>query len=53
MNLNGPVSAATNAALRIGSARPVASADPLRGLSNAIATDSMAVVSEALKRIRN
>lgn len=53
MNLNGPISAATNAALRIGSARPVASTDPLRGLSNAIATDSMAVVSEALKRIRN
>jgi len=52
MNLNGPMTAATNAAIRIGSARPVASNDPLRGLGNAIATDSMAVISEAMKKIR-
>ena len=52
MNLNGPVSAATDTALRIGSVRPVASPDPLRGLGNAIATDSMAMISEAMKKIR-
>jgi hypothetical protein len=52
MTLNGPVSAATSTALRIGSVRPVASADPLRGLGNAIATDSMAALSEALRRLR-
>jgi hypothetical protein len=53
MTLSGPVSAATNEALRIGSVRPLASPDPLRGLSNAIATDSMAMLSEALKKLRS
>jgi hypothetical protein len=52
MNLNGPVTAATDTVLRIGSVRPVASPDPLRGLGNAIATDSMAMISEAMKKIR-
>lgn len=52
MTLNGPLSAATSTALRIGSVRPVASSDPLRGLGNAVATDSMAALSEALKRLR-
>jgi hypothetical protein len=52
MTLNGPVSAAASAALRIGSVRPVASPDPLGGLGNAIATDSMTVLSEALRKLR-
>jgi hypothetical protein len=52
MTLNGPVSAAASAALRIGSVRPVASSDTLGGLGNAIATDSMTVLSEALRKLR-
>lgn len=51
MTLSGPVSAATNEALRIGSVRPLSSPDPLRGLSNAIATDSMAMLTEALRKL--
>lgn len=53
MNLNGPVSAATNMALKIGSARPVMSGDPLRGLANSIASDSMLALAEALRRVRS
>lgn len=51
MNLNGPVTAAANTALRIGSARPVVSSDALRGLGNAVATGSMSTIAEALKKV--
>ena len=49
--LSGAHSAGTNELLKISSARPVGSADPLRGAASAISTNSIAILNEAMKRL--
>lgn len=49
--LSGPYSAPANQLLRISSARPIGSPDPIRGAASAISTNSIAILNEAMKHL--